>query len=146
VLAALGEASDLYFDELLRIDAPDVSNGRVVLLGDAASCGSPMTGQGTATALIGAYLLAARLAATPDDAAGALRRYADDIVPFAKHGKQIPYGGIERMVPANRFEAAMSRVTSGIMLSRAARPLVRRMFAGGGDAPSLPEIAPLAVR
>jgi 2-polyprenyl-6-methoxyphenol hydroxylase-like FAD-dependent oxidoreductase len=146
VLAALGDASDLYFDELVRIDVPDVSNGRVVLLGDAASCGSPMTGQGTATALIGAFLLAAHLAATPEDAAGALRRYADDIVPFAKHGKQIPYGGIERMVPANRFEAAMSRVTSGIMLSRAARPLVRRMFAGGGDAPSLPEIAPLAVR
>jgi 2-polyprenyl-6-methoxyphenol hydroxylase-like FAD-dependent oxidoreductase len=145
VVAALGEASDLYFDELVRIDVPDVSNGRVVLLGDAASCGSPMTGQGTATALIGAYLLAARLAATPEDAAGALRRYAADIVPFAKHGKQIPYGGIERMVPANRFEAALSRVTSAIMLSRAARPLVRRMFAAGGDAPSLPEIAPLPV-
>lgn len=141
VLAALGEASDLYFDELVRIDVPDVANGRVVLLGDAASCGSPMTGQGTATALIGAYLLAARVAETPSDAAGALRRYSADIAPFSGKGKEIPGGGIKRMVPATRFEAAMSRAMTRVMLSRVARPLVRRMFAAGGADLSLPEIA-----
>ncbi|KAF2420046.1 FAD-dependent monooxygenase [Microbacterium sp. B35-30] len=141
VLAALGEASDLYFDELVRIDVPDVANGRVVLLGDAASCGSPMTGQGTATALIGAHLLAAHLAATPDDAVGALRRYADDIAPFTERGKQIPGGGIERMVPASRIEGATLRALTGVMTSRLFRPLVRRMFAAGGADLSLPEIA-----
>mgnify|MGYP003583157955 CR=1 FL=1 len=138
VLRALGEASDLYFDELVRIDMPDVANGRVVLLGDAASCGSPMTGQGTAVALVGAYLLAARLAATPDDAVSALRRCSADIAPFAEKGKEIPGGGIKRMVPATRLEAAMSRVLTRVMFSRAALPLVRRMFAGGTPLP-LPE-------
>lgn len=141
VLAALGEASDLYFDELVRIDVPDVANGRVVLLGDAASCGSPMTGQGTATALIGAYLLAARLASTPDDVGGALRRYSDDIAPFNEKGKEIPGGGIKRMVPATKFEAAMSRAMTRVMFSRPALPFVRRMFAAGGADLSLPEIA-----
>jgi 2-polyprenyl-6-methoxyphenol hydroxylase-like FAD-dependent oxidoreductase len=140
VLAALGEASDLYFDELVRIDVPDVANGRVVLLGDAASCGSPMTGQGTATALIGAYLLAAHLAAEPADVPGALRRYAADIAPFAERGKEIPGGGIKRMVPANRFEAAVSRAMTGVLMSRAALPLVKRMFAAGGDPLPLPEV------
>lgn len=140
VLRALAEASDLYFDELVRIDVPDVANGRVVLLGDAASCGSPMTGQGTATALIGAYLLAARLAATPGDAVGALRHYSADIAPFAEKGKEIPGGGIRRMVPATRFEAAMSRALTRVMFSRAALPLVRRMFAGGTPL-ALPEVA-----
>ncbi|MDF2555444.1 MAG: FAD-binding monooxygenase [Microbacterium sp.] len=144
VLAALSEASDLYFDELVRIDVPDVANGRVVLLGDAASCGSPMTGQGTATALIGAYLLAARLAAAPGDTVGALRRYSADIAPFAAQGKEIPGGGITRMVPANRFEAVVSRALTGLMFSRAMLPLVRRMFAGGTSLP-LPEVAPLTV-
>jgi len=144
VLAALGETSDLYFDELVRIDVPDVANGRVVLLGDAASCGSPMTGQGTATALIGAYLLAARLAETPADPATALRRYSADIAPFAAEGKDIPGGGIKRMVPATRFAAAMSRALTGLMFSRAMRPLVRRMFAGGTSL-SLPEVTPLTV-
>lgn len=145
VLAALGEASDLYFDELVRIDVPDVANGRIVLLGDAASCGSPMTGQGTATALIGAYLLAARLAEAPGDAAAALRRYSADIAPFAENGKEIPGGGITRMVPATRFEAAVSRALTGILMSRAALPLVKRMFAAGADAPALPETAPVPV-
>jgi 2-polyprenyl-6-methoxyphenol hydroxylase-like FAD-dependent oxidoreductase len=140
VLAALGEASDLYFDELVRIDVPDVANGRVVLLGDAASCGSPMTGQGTATALIGAYLLAAHLAAEPADVPGALRRYAAEIAPFAERGKEIPGGGIKRMVPANRFEAAVSRAMTGVLMSRAALPLVKRMFAAGGDPLPLPEV------
>lgn len=142
VLAALGSASDLYFDELVRIDVPDVANGRVVLLGDAASCGSPMTGQGTATALIGAYLLAARLAETPADAAAALRRYSADIAPFAEEGKQVPGGGIKRMVPANKVEAAVSRAMTGVMMSRAARPLVKRMFAGGSSL-ALPDLAPV---
>ncbi len=140
VLEALGAASDLYFDELVRIDVPDVVNGRVVLLGDAASCGSPMTGQGTATALIGAYLLAARLAATPDDALAALRAYSADIAPFAEQGKEIPGGGIRRMVPATRLEAAMSRALTRFMFSRVMLPLVRRMFAGGTSLP-LPEVA-----
>lgn len=139
VLAALGAASDLYFDELVRIDVPDVANGRVVLLGDAASCGSPMTGQGTATALIGAYLLAARLAATPGDAPGALRAYSADIAPFAEKGKEIPGGGIKRMVPATAFEAAVSRALTRVMFSRAMLPLVRRMFAGGTSLP-LPDV------
>jgi len=141
VLDALGSASDLYFDELVRIDVPDVANGRVVLLGDAASCGSPMTGQGTAVALVGAYLLSSHLAATPDDPVGALRRYSGDIAPFAERGKRIPGGGIERMVPGGRIEATVLRAFTGVMLSRPARPLVRRMFAAGGNELPLPEVA-----
>src|SRR5690606_32365557 len=86
ILDAMSDASALYFDELVRIDVPDPVAGRVVLLGDAASCGSPMTGQGTATALVGAYLLATRLGATPDDPAGAARRYAADVAPFVEAG------------------------------------------------------------
>lgn len=148
ILDAMSDASDLYFDELVRIDVPDPVAGRVVLLGDAASCGSPMTGQGTATALVGAYLLATRLGATPDDPAGAARRYAADVAPFVEAGKKIPGGGIARMVPGSRVEAAVLRATTGVMLSRALRPLVRRMFTAGGDAPSLPvtDTAPQPVR
>lgn len=142
VLEAMTTASDLYFDELVRVDVPDVVAGRVVLLGDAASCGSPMTGMGTATALVGAYLLAERLAATPDDVEGAARRYAGDVAPFVEAGKKIPGGGIERMVPGSRVGAAVLRATTGLMMSRAMRPLVKRMFQMGGDQPTLPTPGP----
>lgn len=129
VLETMPTASDFYFDELARIDVPQAAKGRVALIGDAGSCGSPMSGMGTATALIGAYLLAARIAESPSDLATAAGRYADDIVPFAEQGKTLMGGGIQRMVPANRFEAVLSRATTGIMLSKPLRPIVKRMFA-----------------
>ncbi|QIG38814.1 NAD(P)-binding protein [Microbacterium sp. 4R-513] len=139
IVDAVGGASDLYFDELVRIDMPEVVNGRVVLIGDAASCGSPLTGQGTAVALIGAYLLAACLTAQPDDVDRALERYSRQIAPFSEQGKQIPGGGIARMVPGSRVEALLLRSVTGIMLSRPLRPLVRRMFAAGSAPLPLPE-------
>lgn len=43
------------------------SQGRVVLLGDAAYSASPMSGAGTGLALVGAYLLAGELAAADWD-------------------------------------------------------------------------------
>lgn len=150
ILDAMTAASDFYFDELLRIDMPSVVAGRVALLGDAGSCGSPMTGMGTATALIGAYLLAERIAATGRDAAGrgipeALRQYDADMAPFIEAGKKIPGGGIARMVPASRFEAGMSRAMTGVMLSRPLRPLVRRMFSDGSEELPLPAGDPVPV-
>ncbi|WP_308492602.1 FAD-dependent monooxygenase [Microbacterium terrisoli] len=141
ILDAMGTATDFYFDELVRVDMPSPVSGRVALLGDAASCGSPMTGMGTATALIGAYLLGERIAAGALDLPEALTQYADDIAPFVERGKKIPGGGIKRMVPATRIEAAMSRAMTGVMLSRAARPLVRRMFTQGDDDFALPDVA-----
>lgn len=42
-------------------------HGRVVLLGDAAYCVSPATGQGTTAAMVGAYVLAGELAAHGSD-------------------------------------------------------------------------------
>lgn len=138
ITAALDEAPDFYFDELVRIDVPSPVNGRVVLIGDAAACGSPMSGMGTATALIGAYLLARRIAETTGSVTVALRAYADDIRPFAEQGKKLMGGGIERMVPATRLAAAVSRASMKLMLSRPLRPLVRRMFAAGQDELALP--------
>ena len=49
--------------------------GRAVLLGDAGYCGSPLAGLGTSMALVGAYVLAGELAATPDDHEAAFGRY-----------------------------------------------------------------------
>jgi len=145
VLEAMPGASDFYFDELARVDVPEAVNGRVALVGDAGSCGSPMSGMGTATALIGAYLLAARIAETPGDPAAAARRYASDIVPFAEAGRKLMGGGIERMVPANRFEALMSRAMTGVMLSKPFRPIVKRMFAANQAELPLPVVAPAHV-
>lgn len=70
-----GAADDFYFDSLTLIRMDRWSKGRVVLLGDAAHCSSPASGQGTGLALTGAYVLAGELAAARGDHRVAYRNY-----------------------------------------------------------------------
>ncbi|MGX1774419.1 FAD-dependent monooxygenase [Nocardia brasiliensis] len=63
ILAHLDDTPDFYLDQVAQVVMDRWSNGRVVLLGDAAFSSSPMSGQGTGLALIGAYILAGELAA-----------------------------------------------------------------------------------
>ncbi len=62
MLAALGDADDVFFDAVSQIRMPRWSNGRGALVGDAAWAPSFLTGQGTSLALVGAYMLAGSLA------------------------------------------------------------------------------------
>jgi 2-polyprenyl-6-methoxyphenol hydroxylase-like FAD-dependent oxidoreductase len=61
LLAMLDHAPDFYFDSISQIKMPEWSNGRIVLLGDAAWCGSPLSGMGTGMAVVGASALAGEL-------------------------------------------------------------------------------------
>ncbi|MEV4001818.1 FAD-dependent monooxygenase [Actinomadura sp. NPDC049753] len=69
MLAAMGDADDLFFDGVGQIRMPRWSSGRGALVGDAAYAPSFLTGQGTSLALVGAYMLAGSLA-DRDHAAG----------------------------------------------------------------------------
>lgn len=62
ILAELGHAEELYFDSVSQIRMPAWSKGRVALIGDAAFCVSLLAGQGSALAMISAYVLAGELA------------------------------------------------------------------------------------
>ncbi|MGW4367226.1 FAD-dependent monooxygenase [Nocardia takedensis] len=133
ILAALPDAADFYFDELARIDVPELAAGRVTLVGDAGYCGSPLSGMGTAMALVGAYLLAGALTADPNDLVGAVRRYARDITPFLDQAKKLPGGGIAMMVPASGFGVRMAKVMARAMVSKPMRPLVIKMMSHTDD-------------
>ncbi|BCJ41777.1 FAD-dependent oxidoreductase [Actinoplanes ianthinogenes] len=82
-LAELDKVDDLYFDQICRVDAPEWSRGRIVLLGDAA-CGATIGGQGTGTAVVCAYVLAGELAAAGGDHRVAFPRYVQRIAKFAR--------------------------------------------------------------
>ncbi|WP_280512519.1 FAD-dependent monooxygenase [Nocardia farcinica] len=133
VLDAMDTASDFYFDELARIDMPSLSTGRVVLLGDAGYCGSPLSGMGTAMALVGAYLLAGELAADPDDPMGGLARYEARVTPFLDKAKELPGGGRAMMVPTTRAGVALTRLVTRAMVARPFRPLLLAMMSGTDD-------------
>lgn len=67
LLEYMRDASDFYFDEMSQIKMDRWSKGRVALVGDAGYCCSPLSGQGTSVALLGAYILAGELKAASQD-------------------------------------------------------------------------------
>lgn len=146
ILEAMEQADDFYFDDLARVDMPSLVNGRIVLLGDAGTCGSPLTGMGTAMALVGAYLLGRELTAFAAASDGidqvalktAFARFEDDFAPHVDRSRKIPGGSLEMMLPRTRIMSALARVNVRIMFSRVMRPLTKRMFADDGSALSLP--------
>jgi len=62
VLAALPDSPRFHYNDLAQVQLQHWSTGRVVLVGDAAHCASPFSGQGTSLALVGAFVLARELA------------------------------------------------------------------------------------
>src|SRR5690606_22226582 len=145
ILDAMEKADDFYFDELARVDMPSLANGRVVLIGDAATCGSPLTGMGTAMALIAAYLLGRELAGLAAsgsvdaaDLAAAFTRFEAELAPHTARSRKIPGGSLQMMLPRTRIMSALSRLNVRILLSRAMRPIAKRMFADDGSELPLP--------
>ncbi|RAS65012.1 2-polyprenyl-6-methoxyphenol hydroxylase-like FAD-dependent oxidoreductase [Lentzea atacamensis] len=78
-LKHMWEALDFHFDSMSQIRMETWSRGNVVLLGDAGYCGSPLSGQGTSMALVGAYVLAGELR---DNPATVFQRYEEILRPY----------------------------------------------------------------
>lgn len=141
ILEAMEQADDFYFDELARVDMPSLSNGRVVLIGDAGTCGSPLTGMGTAMAFIAAYLLGRELAVVAGTGtsldssalAAAFARFETDLAPHLARSRKIPGGGLKMMLPRTRIMSAFARLNVRILFSPVMRPIAKRMFADDGS-------------
>lgn len=61
IMAAMDTCESLYLDRVSQIRMDSWSSGRVALIGDAAACPSLLAGQGSAFAMIAAYVLAGEL-------------------------------------------------------------------------------------
>ena len=77
ILDALDRTDALYIDRVSQIRMEKWSQGRVALVGDAAFCVSLLAGQGTALAMVAAYVLAGELAQARGDHAQAFARYRE---------------------------------------------------------------------
>ncbi len=75
LVAQIDGTPDFFFDSCSQVILQAWSRGRVGLLGDAAFCASPVSGQGTSLALVGAYVLAGELAAAGGNHAAGLAAY-----------------------------------------------------------------------
>ena len=148
LLQAARTAPDFYLDSMGQVRLDRWSQGRVVLLGDAGYCPSPLTGLGTSLALVGAYILAGELATvaatTTDDAMlqQAFDSYENRMRPYVEQGQELPPGGADGYAPKSRFRIALGRASMRWSQRWPLRAAMERIFSKA-DAISLPNYADL---
>lgn len=118
LLEAAQHDPELYFDVLAQIHMSTWHRGRVVLIGDAAHCATPMAGRGTSSALLGAWTLTEELGRHGDDIEAAFSAYEQRQRPHATAAQEFARGGADLVVPAT-WEAIKARNTR----LRGAQPL-----------------------
>jgi 2-polyprenyl-6-methoxyphenol hydroxylase-like FAD-dependent oxidoreductase len=98
---------EFYFDRLNQIRMPLWSKGRVVLVGDAGYCVSPVAGMGGSLAIIGAARLADALQHHGADYEAAFREYHDKLRPFVDEVQEKAVNlGMALMFPSDDAEIA----------------------------------------
>jgi 2-polyprenyl-6-methoxyphenol hydroxylase-like FAD-dependent oxidoreductase len=102
ILAELDRATELYFDRVSQIRMRSWSQGRIALIGDAAFCISLLAGQGSALAMISAYVLAGELANAGGRYQQAFSNYEARLRPFIETKQR----------GAERFAGALAPMTS----------------------------------
>ncbi|RTL65825.1 MAG: FAD-binding monooxygenase [Pseudonocardiaceae bacterium] len=148
ILDAMDRADDFYVESIGQVQVDSWSRGRVVLLGDAAACPSPLTGMGTSLALVGAYVLAGELAAARGEHVAAFAAYERVVRPYAVRARQLPPGGTRGFAPTSRAAIAVGRASMRWMTRWPLRLVAARMFAAadGIDLPAYDGFRPAAQR
>ncbi|MFC5141006.1 FAD-dependent monooxygenase [Actinomycetospora rhizophila] len=122
ILAHLDDTPDFYLDQVAQVVMDRWSTGRVGLIGDAAFSSSPMSGQGTGIALVGAYVLAGELAAAGWDPEAGLAGYEARMRAFVEDNQQIGRWNAESRIPGATTDpsewdmAVIERAINGIEL------------------------------
>ncbi len=107
ILDAMAEAGTFYFDRVSQIRMPSWSRGRVALVGDAAACPSLLAGQGSALAMVEAYVLAAELACIDGDHAASFARYHTRLAPLLRSKQDAAKGLGLAFAPRNQVQLAV---------------------------------------
>jgi 2-polyprenyl-6-methoxyphenol hydroxylase-like FAD-dependent oxidoreductase len=133
MLDELDRTHELYFDKVSQIRMPHWSSGRVALVGDAAFCVSLLAGQGSALAMISAYVLAGELAEARGRFRQAFARY-DAILRSYIGSKQ---RGAERFAGAFAPKTRAGLHFRNLMIKAFAIPGLAKLAVGRDIADSL---------
>ena len=141
IMDALSATKDLYFDRVsqIRMDPQDGlwSRGRTTLVGDAAFCVSLLAGQGSALAMVAAYILAGELHRSRGDFSSAFSRYHDFLGPFVAKKQQAALGLAGTFAPKSKAAIFLRNQVFNLLRI----PLVADIVGGRGltDKITLPE-------
>lgn len=115
ILEQLPQAKTFYMDRASQIRMPDWSRGRVVLLGDAAAAPSLLAGQGSALAMVEAYVLAVKLRRRPNNHQQAFAAYQQQLQPMIQEKQNAALGLDIAFAPANRKQLFLRNATLRLM-------------------------------
>ncbi len=119
---------DLYFDSVSRVQIASWTQGRVVLVGDAASCVS-LLGDGSSLAMIGAHTLAEALARHNREHALAFREYEAQHRRLVEPKQRLMTLGASLLVPRSSTGIAMRNTALRLAPLFTAAQWVRRRTA-----------------
>src|SRR5699024_9966606 len=119
VRGAIEADREVYLDSVNQIDTDTHHRGRVVLVGDAGYCPSPLSGRGLSLAMLGASHLAQALNDYPAELERALDAYETVQRPHVVHAQDTSADGGDLLVPeigrASCRERVWNRVSDGIV-------------------------------
>ena len=127
MIASIGATTPVYLDSVTQIQMPRWSDGRVVLIGDAAHCLTLISGQGASTAMGGAYILAEELGKTGDYRA-AFGAYERRVRPFAEDKQRKAQRFAKTFVPGSRLGVQLSYLTMKLMFTPLLARLIGKQF------------------
>ncbi|TCK20429.1 FAD-dependent monooxygenase [Pseudonocardia endophytica] len=130
------DAEDLYLESMGQVRMSSWSTGRVVLVGDAGYCPTPLTGLGTSLALVGAYVLAGELAGASTHAE-AFAGYERVLRPYVTQAQELPPSGVDGYAPRGALRVRTMRASMRWAQRWPMRPMMDRIFAKA-DAIELP--------
>jgi 2-polyprenyl-6-methoxyphenol hydroxylase-like FAD-dependent oxidoreductase len=140
VVADMRTSGDVFYEELGQVEMDSWSTGRVVLLGDAARCPSPLSGLGTSTAHVGAYVLAGELTRADGDHRAAFAAYEGLLRPYTAEAQQLAPGGVDGFLPRSRLMIALRMLSVRWMTRWPLRAVAARAFTNA-EAISVPDWA-----
>lgn len=147
LLKGMRTTDDFYSFVAGQVKMDKWSEGRVVVLGDAGYCPSPMSGMGTTCAIIGSYILAGELARHGKDIDAALQAYEKVGRPFIDEAQQLPKGWLKWWYCTTNLQIRVLHVVLGTFTKLRLDKVLYKLSPenkGGLEVPPYPELVYLA--
>lgn len=116
LLEKMQASSDFYFDVVSQIRIEKWSQGRVVLIGDAAHCAALVAGEGSKLAMMGGYILAGELKAALGEHQSAFGNYERAFRPLVTSEQAKVKSGSNSLVPETEHAIWIQNHLSPLLL------------------------------
>jgi 2-polyprenyl-6-methoxyphenol hydroxylase-like FAD-dependent oxidoreductase len=122
ILGALDNDTEIYFDGISQVIAPNWSKGRCAMTGDAAFCPSPLSGMGASLSMVGAYILAGELS-RHSDYKRAFAGYEKLLRPYVNEIQKLPPGVPHLAHPKSQIGISIFNTVINIISSKVVKKI-----------------------